>query len=70
MKSDTTVHDPVCVCGLVSCLELLAKHPRLHLLWSGGIDSTAVLVAFLRYAVPIELLRLAFWGVLGFTETS
>jgi len=28
--------------------ELLAKHSRLHVLWSGGIDTTAVLVAFFR----------------------
>ena len=32
------------------CRELLSKHDRLHLLWSGGIDTTAVIVGFLRVA--------------------
>lgn len=34
------------------CLKLLQQHSRIKLLWSGGIDSTAVLVAFLRTAPP------------------
>ena len=27
---------------------LLAKHPRVHLMWSGGIDTTAIVVAFMN----------------------
>lgn len=33
-------------------LELLRRHKRIKLLWSGGIDSTTVMVAFLRNAPP------------------
>ena len=36
------------------CRALLDAHERLHLLWSGGIDTTAVLVAFLREATADE----------------
>ena len=32
------------------CLSLLARHRRLHLLWSGGIDTTAMVVGFLQVA--------------------
>eukprot|EP00971_Amphidinium_carterae_P049257 970729-Amphidinium_carterae.1 len=31
-----------------ACQELLTKHPRLQLMWSGGIDTTAILTAFMR----------------------
>jgi hypothetical protein len=32
--------------------QLLQSHPRLHIMWSGGIDTTVVLVSFLRVATP------------------
>ena len=34
--------------------ELLERHPRLDLLWSGGIASTAVVTAFFYAAVSIN----------------
>ena len=33
--------------------ELLAAYPRLHIMWSGGIDSTVTLVALLK-ALPVH----------------
>ena len=39
------------------CRELLATHERLHLLWSGGIDTTAVLAGFLRVATADDWRR-------------
>ena len=39
------------------CRELLAAHERLHLLWSGGIDTTAVLAGFLRVATADDWRR-------------
>mmetsp|Transcript_45650 Transcript_45650/g.108698 ORF Transcript_45650/g.108698 Transcript_45650/m.108698 type:complete len:546 (+) Transcript_45650:75-1712(+) len=39
-------------CFRARCTDLLLRHNRLHILWSGGVDSTAVLVAFLRVASP------------------
>lgn len=32
------------------CKELLNTHQRLHLLWSGGIDTTTMIVGFLKFA--------------------
>eukprot|EP00658_Telonema_sp_P-2_P078923 TRINITY_DN750_c0_g1_i7.p2 TRINITY_DN750_c0_g1~~TRINITY_DN750_c0_g1_i7.p2 ORF type:complete len:236 (-),score=44.39 TRINITY_DN750_c0_g1_i7:531-1238(-) len=34
------------------CRELLQQHHRLHLLWSGGIDTTAMLIGFFKVAAP------------------
>eukprot|EP01045_Picozoa_sp_COSAG04_P006192 COSAG04_NODE_301_length_17421_cov_23.392045_2_plen_333_part_00 len=36
------------------CRALLSTHERLRLLWSGGIDTTAMVVGFLRVATPAD----------------
>lgn len=38
-------------CCEARAVELLAAHPQLHIMWSGGIDSTSALVALLK-ALP------------------
>ena len=38
------------ICG--RCRDLMKRYDRLHILWSGGIDTTAVVVGFLKTATP------------------
>ena len=40
--------------------ELTANHAKLNLFWSGGIDSTAMMVGFLRYCKDLSQVRVMY----------
>lgn len=48
------------VCYQQRVSELLATGQRLNLFWSGGIDSTSMLVGFLRHCSNLEQLRVLY----------